>query len=599
MQLDFNHVNAELKQASDKTPTQLYHLYYIKAVHFTQNEQYNKALLYFEKAIALKINHGKKAKKHVILLYTYSIAASGANQNEQSLNSLLQADSILQTKFDAFALSMIRYSIMEEFRMKSQLKEALSWAIDAEKIYKKNGLQVPDMILISKASVYNQLGDQSQNKEYYRKALRITDELIKRNDIYQNPTHKTRILSEKGVSLSNLNQPAEAISIFLQAKAIDLSNGNYESATNTSINIFYEQVKLKNYPEVIRSGNNLILECKKYNLTNRIHELYLQLAKAYEKTGNFKASNEMLYLYADSHEKMLKEQYSTDLNKLTIQYQTQQKDQSIKQLEEEKKHEAQRSKTKQQQLTLTILGLVIVALLLFVAIVTTVKFNLARKRIAEQAQSLSIQNTKLDSEVKQKNFLFRELHHRVKNNFQLVISFLQLQQNASGNEASEAFIQGIELKMNAMSMVHEMLYKDGNNETINIKEYLDELSNSVLDALAETNIDAEFEISGDNASLNIEKAISVGLVINELITNSIKHAGVNELLLKIEIQETDESIILQFSDNGVGFPSQFDPNINTTLGTRAIVLLMRQIHAKMNWKNRNGAVWLFSIPKKV
>lgn len=595
MSIDEKDIDKELIEISNKTPKQQYYLYYSKGFYLFLNNKNNEAVNYFDKALKTKINHAKTPYTESILLYVKASAMKD-NSSEKALTTVIKADSILLKNYKAFGLGKTREFIIETFLGNGQLETALNWTLEAEKIFKNHGDVTPDMILISKVSIYNQLGVKTKKVNYFKKANAICDVLIKRNDQFSETVYKVRILSEKGLSLSNLGKSKEALVLFEKALNINITTGNYDASILQKLNIFHEHIKLNNNKKAIKLGEELAIECQKDNYKNRLKEIYLDLANAYKKTKQFEKSNITLFKYSSENEKILKEQYSANLNELALKYQTKIKDETIQVLSNEKKREQLLKKNKQRQLRLTIIGLISLSLILAFALITLVKLNKARNNIREKSTELASKNELLNHEIHQKNFLFRELHHRVKNNFQLIMSFMRLQQNNNANNA-ELIIQNVELKMNAMSMVHEMLYKEGSFENINISSYLHELSGSVIETINDQDTDVEIEISGDQPLISIEKAIPIGLVMNEIITNSIKHNNIEDLLISISIQDLDDFIILSIEDNGYGFPEGFDPQKSASLGTRVILLLMKQINAKANWINSIGAKWVFTIPR--
>lgn len=595
MKIDQKVIDNALLYPSKRTQRELYNLYFCKGFILFLDNKNIESIKYFDKALKTKIDHSKKPYIESILLFIKAYALDPLSQ-EKALRTVIKADSILMKNYRAFGLGKTREYIIELFLEKGQLETALNWTLEAEKIFQKHGDITPDMVLVSKISIYNQLGTKTKNEVYFKKAKDLCDVLIKRNDFFKDNVYKVRILSEKGQSLSNLGNSNEALQLFEEAMNINQSIGNYDASILQKINIFHENIKIHNNSKAIELGEELIIECQNNSYKNRLIEIYFDLAKAYKNTKQFEKSNKTLFKYVKENEKLLKQQYSANLNELAIKYQSKIKDETIQTLSKEKKQEELLKKSKQRQLRMTIIGLISLSLVLAFAFITLLKLNKARNNIRIQSTELASKNELLNHEIHQKNFLFRELHHRVKNNFQLIMSFMRLQQNNNANNA-ELIIQNVELKMNAMSMVHEMLYKEGSFENINISSYLHELSGSVIETINDQDTDVEIEISGDQPLISIEKAIPIGLVMNEIITNSIKHNNIEDLSISISIQDLDDFIILSIEDNGSGFPEDFDPQKSASLGTRVILLLMKQINAKANWINSIGAKWVFTIPR--
>ena len=103
-------------------------------------------------------------------------------------------------------------------------------------------------------------------------------------------------------------------------------------------------------------------------------------------------------------------------------------------------------------------------------------------------------------------------------------------------------------------------------------------------------------MQGSAITVSIDKAIPIGLVTNEILINSLKYANEDELEILIELKNEGDSFSILIRDNGVGFPENFNPETMNSLGSRAILLLMKQIDAAVSWKNDAGASWKLTIP---
>jgi two-component system, sensor histidine kinase PdtaS len=317
-------------------------------------------------------------------------------------------------------------------------------------------------------------------------------------------------------------------------------------------------------------------------------------------------SNELFYLYTECARALLNNKwydqafdyknrciqlntkiYSKELAQNLADYQTQK-------IEKEKTAETKRKQLARQQRDWISYILLIVIVLLLIVFLFMYRFSLAKKRIEVQSKELSANNLQLAELIRDKEFLFKELHHRVKNNFQLVVGFLRLQEKYAGSQSIEQFIRQSEMKLNAMAMVHEMLYHEQTNELVDIRQYLHNLGESIIGTASV--IDVEFFCEGDTVFLQIDKAIPIGLTTNEIIFNSLKHAGQEEITIRITVHKIEDRLLIEISDDGDGFTADFDPATSNSLGVKAIQLLMEQIGGTTEWKNDRGAHWFLKIP---
>jgi len=446
-------------------------------------------------------------------------------------------------------------------------------------------------------SLLNQMAISEKDTRYSEKAIAHITQLKLEKTTNLRPELKGHLYSELGLSYSILGKHANALEFYTMAAAI--FEGEFDKQfKNLQITIFHEYFNTKNYAKLIERGEDILTWIHlEPSLLARKKEIHQRLAEAYERKGDLKKALFHTHELLKEVEKHAAQKYSKDIADIEEKYQSTQKQEKIQQTEIEKRKLLIEKQEKNKEVFYLILVLLVIVILLTIAVLTSIRFNFLKKKLAIQSEQLEVNNQLLQTEIHHKNFLFRELHHRVKNNFQLVISFLQLQQNTNGNEVSEAFLRNAELKMIAMSMVHEMLYKEDNKDSIKIRDYLSNLTESIVESMPDLNVDVEIDVHGENCSIDLDKAISIGLITNELVTNSIKHAGVEELEIKLLIEEMDDSVLLRYNDNGLGLPADFNPNSSSTLGTRVITMLSRQLKAHTTWKNEDGAVWTFTLPK--
>lgn len=187
----------------------------------------------------------------------------------------------------------------------------------------------------------------------------------------------------------------------------------------------------------------------------------------------------------------------------------------------------------------------------------------------------------IENSLKEKTTLLSEIHHRVKNNLAIVSGLLQLQKNEVKDEkVTAAFEQSIN-RIISIAMVHELMYKSPELSSINIQTYLDMLVPAISAAMNDHNRNIEFDIEIDEYKLNINQAIPIGLLLNELITNSFKYAfqDQEEGMIKIKLDADGEKVTVLYEDNGSGFgdDSNFDKPKN--LGLNLIHTQLQQLDA--------------------
>lgn len=203
----------------------------------------------------------------------------------------------------------------------------------------------------------------------------------------------------------------------------------------------------------------------------------------------------------------------------------------------------------------------------------------------------------IEDSLKEKKMLLGEIHHRVKNNLQIISSLLNLQSIHIKDPFDKELFTESQNRVKSMAIVHEKLYQSHNFNQINLKDY----TNSLIKDISGTYmIDPDqilFDLDADNIELNLETAIPCGLILNELITNSIKHAFPSGSKGKISIKFREEkgTYQLEVSDNGVGFPEGLDLENAKSLGLELVKNLVHQLEGSIRLETNHGTHFIMKF----
>lgn len=208
----------------------------------------------------------------------------------------------------------------------------------------------------------------------------------------------------------------------------------------------------------------------------------------------------------------------------------------------------------------------------------------------KMAHDLKISNENINKSLEEKEILLREIHHRIKNNMQIIISLLRLQSQNIEEKYRETFIDS-QNKIYAMSLIHEKLYQSTNIAQINFKEYIEGIISNIVESYGSKK-KIKIEINVENIPIKIDQAMPSGLIINELITNSFKYAFPDGRHGKIQITAKliDNNMInLSISDDGIGIPKDFNIKNTDTLGLELVTSLAEvQLHGEILLNRDNG-----------
>jgi PAS domain S-box-containing protein len=200
---------------------------------------------------------------------------------------------------------------------------------------------------------------------------------------------------------------------------------------------------------------------------------------------------------------------------------------------------------------------------------------------------------RIKESLEEKEILLKEIHHRIKNNFQIITSLLRLQEGRFKNKGLLDIYRNSQNRIRAMALVHERLYHSEDLARIDLDDYIRIIAAELYQVFLIDPKRIELDINTEKVYLGIDKAIPCGLIINELLSNSIKHAFPKELKrkgrIKISLKKRgDELVELGFSDNGVGIPEDFDIGSTDSLGLKLVSLLTGQLKGEFNLARRKG-----------
>lgn len=196
---------------------------------------------------------------------------------------------------------------------------------------------------------------------------------------------------------------------------------------------------------------------------------------------------------------------------------------------------------------------------------------------------------KIRASLQEKEILLKEIHHRVKNNLQIISSLLNLQSNAIDDPDMVAQFRDSQNRIQAMSLIHERLYRSEDLARVDFKIYLGDLTESLIRTYRRRGQNVKLCLDIDVVSLDIDTAIPCGLIVNELVSNALKHAFKNrsEGCIGVELRSEDQYRLVVW-DDGIGFPVTFDYKMTSSLGLQLVNSLVHQLNGTINLSQETG-----------
>ena len=497
-----------------------------------------------------------------------------------------------------------------------------NYLIEASKIYDVNGTaEQKARINLSLASFYLNVDQLEKGKDQYLKALRqfetlndsagmssananlgmlYTDlgefekaemHLMKQKDLNKVfPTLREMGFHHDFLGLLRQKQGRleEAYQEHLKALQIRENLSSTYNLCESKLNMGEILIKLKRYPEAISQLKD-VFKYDEHESLNQQQSAYMLLSEAYEKSGNYKQALVDFKLYTQISDSIYSKESIEIIAEKDGLYKKQKQDAEIAILNKEKEV----SKIELSKSRAILLGSLIGLLLISIA-----AFGLYKMYLKIKTKNQIITNALKDREL-----LLHETHHRVKNNLQMISSLLNLQSKYVDDKKAFEVLQNGRNRVQSMAILHKNLYAGDDLTMVNIQDYFEGLVTSILNSYQKSEKEIHVDINAKGIIMDVESVIPIGLIVNELITNSLKHAFKNENSkkpeIKIGLNENSYQYELMVRDNGVGFHEETEKKSGKeTFGQRLIGSLAQKLKATIKTNNNNGTEVALTIPKK-
>ncbi len=326
----------------------------------------------------------------------------------------------------------------------------------------------------------------------------------------------------------------------------------------------------------------------KINTRTSLANTYFMIYHLYKEKQNLKSALQYHEKYLALKDSLRQEDLMKNLAELETKYETDKKEKEIELLNSENQiQELKFEKVARQNL------------FIFIGLFVTLVFAGLLLYFYRQKQK---DNVIISKALKEKELLLKEIHHRVKNNLQIISSLLSLQSRFIEDEnALEAIKEGRD-RVKSMALIHQNLYQEDNLMGIEIQSYFDKLTKSLFDSYNISPERIQLETDIENLQLDVDIVIPLGLIVNELVSNALKHAFPNERngVIKVSLKELQNRLQLQVADNGVGWKKELVPELSDSFGFKLIHAFKNKLEADLEIESKGGAsitMWIEEYDK--
>ncbi len=427
------------------------------------------------------------------------------------------------------------------------------------------------------AAIFNELGDLDSALIFTKLTINISKQLNSKFTLGTAFNELGNIFEKKGEIDS---------AIFYYKSAETLLNN--EKHLRFYLNVYYNRVRLycMNHPpdSCIYHLNKILLMAGEREFPRLKYPIYSILAQQYYKKNDSLGGARMKIMEMEQYDLVQRSENEKALLEIEAIYKNNVSAEKLKQnnkMIEEQNKVIEFNKSRFKYLITGILVLLLFLSMLYFYYRKSLK---VKKQLNRSYEKLDLQNKELTRLLKDNEFLIQESHHRIKNNLQLVISLIQMEIGKEKPNFDLGPLQNISAQMRAISSLHKHLYMNPEVDSIQVQDYFSEIEKNLSHLLKPQNIEIVFEIS--ELQMKVKDAVYLGLILTELITNSSKHAFLEEQDKKIHVsfRALNAGLLFHYKDNGKGGKTIS----NRGKGMHLVELLCKQIKGKNHYDMKDG-----------
>lgn len=559
-----------------------------KAASSQQKEKVNQ---FIKKSDALKDKYNYiQADLYLDSALIYGVIIN----NEENLAAIYLKKGIIKTNLNDFGAALDFYiKAMNGYQKLEDWAQLISTYVNIAEFYRKTGnykdakeyieralhfyetKKIEDLKLLNKiynrsAAINNEYNpDPNYSLNDSRKALELAKKLSKADLMAVS-------FNEMGFTYKNLGEVDSAEFYYKEAERLWMNQEKYQEAFHAMANRA-QLYQHNNYPEeqVINLYNRIAFLSDSVGVKYPLMNISWALYNIYLNKGDTSNAFRNFLIHHDESMEVYNSKTRSELHNVKARFKNEEIQNKYQEVTQELSLSSKNLEEKKKQQLYLIISIAIMGLLLVLIVYLFFRLRTSNKVLSQKNN--------------EKDTLIQEIHHRVKNNLQFISSLINMQVKNSNDIKESQSLNEASRRINAMALVHEMLYNTADQKGISVKYYLEELIDSLFTLINSKNQNIDIQMDITDAELNVSDTISIGIITSELISNSMKHAFKNTIQPRIDIKLSsthDNSFTYTVKDNGKG--TQTDINFERTLGLRLIDIFSRQLKGSYKVDGSDG-----------
>lgn len=455
-------------------------------------------------------------------------------------------------------------------------KLALDYFNESYKDYlEQNNTASASKILVNIGAAYNRLKMPEQALEAHKKSLEYFE--------------KTNDVIGMGIANNNIGNVHKEIKeyktalVYYDKSLVIKKKMNDKRGTAVSLkNIAETYLNLNNLEKAKEYIDQSIKIAEEIGAKEQMKDAYDILVKIYEKTKDFKNALSFEKKMASVRDSLFSTDKTLQISRMRAMYETEKAER-----ETEKKDAAIALLNKESEVKASEQNFLVGVVISLLCISILIYFQFTQKKKSHTL--LAEKNEVIGKALSERETLLREIHHRVKNNLQIISSLLNLQSKSMEDKASQAAVVESRNRVKSMSMIHEQLYQEDALSGVSMPEYIQHLVESLAHSYGADSERIEWKLDSEAIVLDVDTAIPLGLILNELLTNALKYAFTenHEGQISVSLKRSAEKLLLVVADTGKGIDAKQDKSKNS-FGLNLVSSLSKKLRAEMNIIQSNG-----------
>lgn len=596
-------VLVELENAlSTTSPNSLgaYRLYSDAAQRLARRGNYDLAESLFVKADALAVHEADSA---IVIEMNLSRATMNKEQGKYTaaLQTYMEALAFYQKRKDVNAQAWIYGYLVEFYRATLNQELCLRFIEEGEALIAANTIDIRPIAYLAqaKSSYILQFLESVKNMTFEEKRAHL-ELALSMAEASQDPYLIG--LNQNGLGFFLMhNNPSGSDQIeayFESAKNHMLTNERFRNYTSVLQNFSMYYTRSGHPEKAVDMTFEAIEFSKKNGWNSHLGDLYRLAGEVYYELGQFKESAEYLNESLGATKTSMNKMHSIELGELTTTLEKAIAERKLAEQQIETGIAKKQANDNEKALITTVIISVVFLAIAIISAILYLRLRGANRSLLSQQEITRKTNAKLNDVVEQKNVLYKELNHRVKNNLTILSGLIYLQEDGERDDSQKELYQTLRHRIQSMALVHQNLYQLDEALKIDFQEYLRQLIPGIASAFSGDS-PIVTNIRCDGLTVEMDEAVPLAMAINELITNSFKYAFQNTKKPQIELWSSveDGKRSIHYRDNGIGMPQEAEGVDVQKLGMMLVNLMVEQLKGTLQYKgDQNGVYFLIELP---